>query len=92
MTTSMQGWVRVPADVLVQELQGEAVLLNIRSGQYFGLDEIGARMWSVLTTVPSFEAARETLLAEYDVDAAQLEQDLRALLDKLLEHGLLEPA
>jgi hypothetical protein len=80
----------MPADVLIQELQGESVLLNVQTGRYFGLDEVGTRMWAVLTASGSLRAAFETLLAEYDVDEQQLQQDLRTLVEKLVEHGLLE--
>jgi len=80
----------VPADVLVQELQGESVLLNVKSGRYFGLDEVGTRMWAVLTTAESLQAAGETLLAEYDVDAERMQRDLQNLVEKLVEHGLVE--
>ncbi len=80
----------VPPDVLVQELQGESVLLNVQSGRYFGLDEVGTRMWAVLSSAESLRAARDVLLAEYEVDAQQLEQDLRSLVEKLVEHGLME--
>ena len=80
----------VPADVLVQELQGESVLLNVRSGRYFGLDQVGTRMWAALTTAESLQAAYDALLAEYDVEGERLERDLRALFERLVEHGLLE--
>ena len=80
----------VPADVLVQELQGESVLLNVRTGRYFGLDEVGTRMWAVLTTAESLQAACETLVAEYEVDRERLERDVRVLVEKLVEHGLVE--
>jgi hypothetical protein len=49
--------VAIGADVLVRELQGELVLLNLKSETYFGLDEVGTRMWSVLTSTPSIRAA-----------------------------------
>ncbi len=80
----------IPADVLVQELQGESVLLNLKSGRYFGLDEVGTRMWAALTSTESLQAAADTLLAEYEVDAERLRADLRALVEKLVEHGLVE--
>ena len=82
--------VSVPADVLIQELQGESVLLNVGTGRYFGLDEVGTRMWAALTTTPSLSAACETLLAEYDVERGRLERDLRSLVEKLVEQGLVE--
>jgi hypothetical protein len=80
----------VPAEVLIQELQGESVLLNMGTGRYFGLDEVGTRMWAVLTTAESLQAAYDTLLAEYDADGQRLESDLRNLVEKLVEYGLVE--
>jgi hypothetical protein len=82
--------VSVPADVLFQELQGESVLLNVGTGRYFGLDEVGTRMWAVLTTAESLRGAYDTLLVEFDVDGQRLEGDLRDLVEKLVEHGLME--
>lgn len=82
--------VRAPAHVLVRELQGESVLLNLDSETYFGLDEVGTRMWEVLTTAPSIETAFETLRVEYDVAPEKLRADLEALVGQLLEKGLLE--
>jgi hypothetical protein len=90
MTISSSAKLHVPPDVLVQELQGEAVLLNVRNGQYFGLDDVGTRMWAVLTTTESFRSACETLLTEYKVEPGRLEQDLKDLVTKLVEHGLVE--
>jgi hypothetical protein len=80
----------IPSDVLVQELQGESVLLNLKSGRYFGLDEVGTRMWAAVTAAESLQAAYDVLLAEYDVDADRLQTDLRELVGKLAEHGLVE--
>ena len=80
----------VPADVLFQETLGESVLLSIRDGSYFGLDNIGTRMWTVLTTAPSLRTGCDVLKEEYDVDAKLLEQDVRELIEKLAKNGLIE--
>lgn len=81
---------RVPDGVLVQELQGESVFLNLASERYFTLDEVGTRMWRLLTQSDSIQAAYDQLLAEYDVAAEQLRSDLGDLLDRLVQHGLIE--
>jgi len=80
----------IPTNILVQELRGEAVLLNLTSGCYFGLDEIGTRMWSALDGGRSIQAGYETLRAEYEVSADTLRADVQGLLDKLVKHGLVE--
>jgi len=79
----------IPVDVLVRELDGESVLLNLDSECYYGLDEVGTRMWQVLTTSPSIAAAYDDLLAEYDVDAETLRSDMGELIGQLVAHGLL---
>lgn len=82
--------VAVPENVLVQELDGEAVLLDLKSETYFGLDEVGMRMWQILTTSPSIKNAYERLLDEYDVAPETLQNDLDKMLDQLVQKGLLE--
>lgn len=82
--------VTVPSDVLRQELDGESVFLDINSGCYFGLDEVGTRMWQVLTTSESIQAAYEVLLAEYDVDEEVLRRDIQELVEKLRDQGIVE--
>jgi len=78
-----------PEGVLVRELDGESVLLNLESETYFGLDEVGTRMWALLTAAPSIQAAYEALLVEYDVAPERLRQDLETLVAQLVDNGLL---
>jgi hypothetical protein len=87
---SLDAKVHVPEDVLYRELESEAVLLDTRSGVYFGLDPTGARMWSLLAQHGCIRPAYESLLGEYDVGEAQLQQDLLDLVEKLSGHGLLQ--
>jgi hypothetical protein len=90
MTMNFDGRVRVPDDVLRSNLSGESVLLNLKSETYFGLDEVGTRMWEALTEAPSIQGAFDLLKDEYDVEPDQLRRDLGDLVEKLLAHGLLE--
>ena len=76
-------------DALFQEIGGEGVILDLRSSSYFGLDEVGVRLWQLLQADPSLQAACDILLAEYEVESAQLEQDLLKLLDQLTDAGLI---
>lgn len=78
-----------PRDVLVQDLEGEAVLLNLTNELYYGLDEVGYRMYTLITTSDSLKAAYEILLQEYDVDPSQLQQDFEKLMKDLVESGLI---
>ena len=79
-------------DVLFQEVGGEAVLLNLASESYFGLDPVGTRIWVLLNEDTRLQHVYETMLGEYEVAPAQLEQDLLDLVAKLAEAGLLQVA
>ena len=92
MTISFDARVTIPLDVLVSELAGELVILNLNSESYFGLDEVGTRMWTALTTSKTIQSAYEGLLAEYDVSEDELRKDMIDLLGKLIERGLVEVA
>lgn len=87
---ALSGGVQVPETVLFRELEGESVLLDLDSERYYGLDDVGTRMWLALTRNETVQEAYEDLLGEYDVDPQRLQRDLLALLDRLEEHGLLE--
>ncbi|MGB5816190.1 MAG: PqqD family protein [Thermoanaerobaculia bacterium] len=82
--------ISVPQHTLFRELAGEAVLLNLESGTYFGLDETGTAFWQILTTTGTIQEAYDLLLAEYEVEPDDLRQDLSGLLDKLIGHSLVE--
>jgi hypothetical protein len=81
---------QVPAHVLVRFLDNEAVLLNLASERYFGLDETGARMWQLVTSSASVDVAYQELLAEYDVAPEVMRANFKELLNTLVENGLLE--
>ncbi len=81
---------RAPEDVLVSDVDGESIILNLKTESYFGLDKTGARMWAAVTSAGSVREAYDTLADEFDVDPAVLREDFVKILDHLLEHGLLE--
>ena len=77
-------------DVLFQEVGGEAVLLNLASEQYFGLDPVGTRIWQLLNEDGRLQHAFDTMRDEYEVEPALLESDLLTLVGKLAEAGLVK--
>jgi hypothetical protein len=81
--------VTIPDNVVARDLAGEAVLLHLGTGIYFGLDSVGARMWQLLAEHQSTEVVVPLLLQEFDVDEHQLRPDIEALVAQLLVHGLL---
>ena len=90
MAISFAMRVSIPPDVLVSVVGGESVILNLKSEHYFGLDGTGTEMWAAITNSDSIQAAYEKLLNEYEVEPEQLKLDLQDLIEKLVEHGLVE--
>jgi len=76
-------------DVVSRELEGEAVMLNLESGVYFGLDEVGTRIWALIQEDGSLRTVFEAMRREYDVAPATLESDLVRLVDELRVKGLV---
>ena len=82
--------ISIPDGVLVQELEGESVMLNVNTENYYGLDEVGTRMWAVLREAPSIHQAIDILLNEYDVERATLERDIEKFIRQLVKKKLIE--
>jgi hypothetical protein len=80
----------VPADVLGQTVDGRVVVLNLTTGQYYGLNEIGSRIWGFLTNGSAFDQAIAALLLEYDISEARLRADMLQFVRGLLDAKLLE--
>ena len=76
-------------DVVAREVGGETILLDLASGKYFGLNAVGGRFWQLLESGLDSDQARDALLAEFEVDAGQLDRDLTALIGDLRESGLV---
>lgn len=71
------------------DLGGEAVILNLKSGVYHGLNEVGASVWSLIQEPHTVSDIKQTLLSEYEVEAEQCQNDLMALLEGLFTAGLI---
>ena len=72
------------------DLGGEAAILQLASGIYYGLNPVGARVWSLLRQPRTVREIRDALLSEYEVDRAPCEHDLLALLHALVAERLIE--
>ncbi len=71
------------------DLGGEIVILNLKSGMYHGLNEVGSRIWNLIQTPKTVKDIKAAILAEYEVEAEQCDRDLLALLEDLLAAELI---
>jgi hypothetical protein len=86
---SLTSRVRFNDDVLFQELQGEAVLLNLQTGVYLGLDKVGTRVWQLMGQNEVLSGVLKGMLQEYEVTEERCSQDLLDLVAKMQEQGLV---
>lgn len=82
----------VPDHVLFQEVMGNSALLNLDTETYFGLDDIGTRMWEAMSGADTIGAAARTIADEYDASLETIEQDIVKLVTDLRQNGLIDLA
>ena len=92
MSTSIsdRSVVVVAKDQVSCDLAGEAAILNVKSGVYYGLDPVGARIWNLMQEPRPVAEIQSAITDEYDVEPEQCARDLVGLLEKLLAEGLIE--
>jgi hypothetical protein len=86
---SLDRTVRVSDDTVFRELNGEAVLLQLDAGMYYGLDAVGTRLWQLLAEHGHLRTVHSLALQEFEVDAASLERDLLQLITELADRRLV---
>ncbi len=72
------------------DLAGETAILDLKSGQYYGLNPVGARIWALIQESKSVTEVLNIILDEYDVETSSCERDLFALLEELQGKGLVD--
>ena len=82
--------IRIPEHVHVREFDGELVILDLDKGCYFCLDEVGTRVWQLVSGGSTFADAAEQLEREYDTTRARMLEDFLSLGNEWLERGLVQ--
>jgi hypothetical protein len=89
---SLRTKLRVADDVVFREVEGEAVILSIGSGSFFGLTPVATRIWELVGQGQALDEILATLVAEYDAPQDVIERDLRELAGQLVARRLAVPA
>ncbi len=72
------------------DLGGESVILNMKTGVYHGLNEVGARVWDLIEKPKAVKEIKQVLLKEYEVEPDVCTNDLFSLLNNLKTAGLIK--
>lgn len=89
---SLASSVRISDQVIFRDLEDEAVLLDLKTGTYFGLDAVGTRMWHLLREHGALQKVVDIMVAEYEVSPEACARDLKELIAALSDKGLVELA
>jgi hypothetical protein len=80
---------KVAPDVVSRNLDGEQVILDLKTGVYYGLDEVGTFLWERFASGKTLAQARADLVAEFDVEAGRAAADLSRLVQTLKKRNLV---
>ena len=89
MTPTLDAAFKIPDEVIFRELDGEAVILNLDTGIYFGLDAVGTRIWRLIEEHKPLRTVLDTLIDEYEAPPDRLQRDLLMFVERLNGKGLL---
>lgn len=73
-------------------LGDDVAILNMKNSVYYGLDPVGARIWTLLREPRSIQQVCAAIVDEYDVEPQRCERDVLELLEKMRSEGLIEVA
>ena len=80
----------VTDEVVSCDLDGEAAILNLKDGVYYGLDPVGAKIWNLIQKPRVLKEVIEIICDEYDVDTDRCKNDIFELIEELLDNGLVK--
>ena len=81
--------VTIPVQVMARQVGEETVILDLANGTYYGLDLVGARIWQLMAEGQTLTQVCQVMLAEYDVTLGEIERDVFALVESLIERQLV---
>ena len=79
-------------DLTAESIGGDAVILNLANGVYYGLHGAGGFAFAMLEHGHTVEETRAALAERYGIDSERAETDVAALLQRLLDEGILTTA
>jgi len=71
-------------------VEEDSVLLNLDTGYYYTLNEVGRFLWEALDGKKKLFAIHKEILDHYDVDPETARRDILELIENLLKEGLVE--
>jgi hypothetical protein len=77
-------------EIVASDIDGETVMMSIENGKYYGLDDIGSRIWELIEKPIRVSDLIDTLLGRYEVDRKTCERDVLKFLNELNEDEIVQ--
>lgn len=77
-------------DTIFRKLDDEMIIIDMNSGKYFGLNETGARIWTLLNEFNDIKKVQGSLLDEYNISEEECLKELKRFLQTIYEKGLVD--
>ena len=78
--------------LVIQEIDGDVVILNLDSGEYYGLAEVGVEIWKRIEQPQNVQSLIDSLIADFEGDAEVIQADVLEFLNNMQEEGIIEQA
>ena len=88
-TIGLDSTISPSEDLVSSDLDGEIVMMSIENGEYYGLDEIGSRIWTLLEEPKKVSELCDILLEEFEVEREQCEEEVLAFLNEMASDDLI---
>lgn len=80
---------KIANDIVISEINDESVLLNLKTGVYFQVNELGSFIVSELKNYTNTSKLQEKIISNFDVTAELCNRDLENFIKILIEKNLL---
>jgi coenzyme PQQ synthesis protein D (PqqD) len=75
-----------------ETIDGEAVIINLDSGNYYSLVDVGSFIWGLVEKGASAGEVQDVILQAYQGDATDVDRGVQDLLAQLQQENLIVPA
>ena len=76
-------------DVIFSDLEDEMIIMDMNSGKYFGLNETGAKIWSLFDKYGDLKEVVKALCEEYEISKEKCEKEVIRFLKRLQQKDLI---
>lgn len=87
---SVETIVNRSSDLVFNEVDGDIIMLSIKTSKFYGSETVGCRIWQLINEPVSIGSICDTLMGEFEIDRATCEQEVIAFVQRMSDEELIE--